>query len=342
MNKYLRTSSFNAHEKCLQIRSILRGAISLLLLSVFLNTPGLAYAQDISLVVSPPRTDLEIKPGETLQKTIKVTNTSETELILSAIPIDFIVTDDAGTPIKVTTEASGRFLASPWFTLETSELVVPPKDTTQLTVVITAPNDALPGGHYAGIFFEPKERKGEKKTVSYTTAQVGSLFALNVAGDVNYDAVIKDFSVKNYLSEFGPIDFTLTLENQSDTHITPESSITITDMLGRKAEPIKLDSVNIFPFTSRTQNARWNQIWGFGKYVATITVVYGPSGAITSRDLPFYIIPYRLIAAILVILLVILAAGISIKRHLLHRADQRDNEIDELKRKIAELENNSR
>lgn len=300
------------------------------------------HAQDISLVVSPPRTDLEIKPGETLQKTIKVTNTSETELILSAVPIDFIVTDDAGTPIKVTTEASGRFLASPWFTLETSELVVPPKDTAQLTVVITAPQDALPGGHYAGIFFEPKERKGEKKTVSYTTAQVGSLFALNVAGDINYDAVIKDFSVKNYLSEFGPIDFTLTLENQSDTHITPESSIKITDMLGRSVEPIKLNSVNIFPFTSRTQNARWDQIWGFGKYVATVTVVYGPTGAVTSRDLPFYIIPYRLIAAILVVLLVILATGISIKRHLMHRSDQRDSEIDELKRKIAELENNSR
>lgn len=301
-----------------------------------------ARATDISLVVSPPRTDLAIKPGETLQKTIKVTNTSSEELILSAEAIDFIVNDDAGTPIKVTTEASGRFLASPWFTLETSELVVPPKETSTLTVIITAPKDALPGGHYAGIFFEPKERRGEKKTVSYTNAQVGSLFALNVEGDIKYDAVIKDFSVKNYLSEFGPIDFSLTLENQSDTHISPETSIVVTDMLGRKFEPIKLDSINIFPFTGRTQTARWEQIWGFGKYVATVSVVYGPSGAITSRDLPFYIIPYRLIAAILVVLLVIIATSISIKRHLMHRYDQRDNEIDELKRKIAELENNTR
>lgn len=313
-----------------------------LAISLFLTISNRTYAQDVSLVVSPPRTDLEIKPGETVQKSIKVTNTSTTELILDAKAIDFIVNDDAGTPIKVTTEASGRFLASPWFTLDFNELVIPPKDTAQLTVVITAPKDALPGGHYAGIFFEPKDRRGEKRTVSYTTAQVGSLFALNIEGDVNYDAIIKDFSVKNYLSEFGPIDFTLTLENQSDTHITPESSITITDMLGRKSEPIKLDSLNIFPFTSRTQNARWDQVWGFGKYLATITVVYGPSGEVTSRDLPFYIIPYRLIAAILVVLLVIIAISISVKRHLMHRNDQRDNEIDELKRKIAELENNSR
>lgn len=317
----------------------------LFLLSTFsflLLTATPVVAQEVSLVVSPPRTDLEIKPGETLQKTIKVTNTSSTELILGAQTIDFIVTDDKGTPIKVTSEASGRFLASPWFTLETSELVVPPKDTAQLTVIITAPQDALPGGHYAGIFFEPKEKRGEKKTVSYTTAQVGSLFALNVAGDVNYDAVIKDFSVKNYLSEFGPIDFSLTLENQSDTHISPQSSVVIKDMLGRTLETLKFDSLNIFPFTSRTQDIRWEQVWGLGQYTATVTTTYGPAGAATSRDLIFWIIPYRLVAAILVILLVLLATGISIKRHLLHRADQRDNEIDELKRKIAELENNSR
>ena len=314
------------------------------LLSTFyflLGTATPTLAQEVSLVVSPPRTDIEIKPGETIQKTIKVTNTSPTELILGAETIDFIVKDDAGTPIKVTTEASGRFLASPWFTLETEELVVPPKETAQLTVIITAPSDALPGGHYAGIFFEPKEKRGEKRTVSYTTTQVGSLFALNVAGDINFDAVIKDFSLKNFVNEFGPIDFSLTLENQSDTHISPESSIVVSDMLGRRQEPIKLDSVNIFPFTSRTQTARWDQVWGLGKYIATVTVAYGP-GLTTSRDLPFWIIPYRLIAAILVILLVLIASGISIKRHLLHRSDQRDGEIDELKRKIAELENNSR
>lgn len=301
-----------------------------------------ARATDISLVVSPPRTDLPIKPGETLQKTIKVTNTSSTELILSANAVDFIVNDDAGTPIKVTTEASGRFLASPWFTLDTSELAIPPKETAQLTVIITAPKDALPGGHYAGIFFDPKERRGEKKTVSYTTASVGSLFALSVEGDISYDAVIKDFSTKNLINEFGPVDFSLTLENQSDTHITPESSVVITDMLGRELATLKYDSMNIFPFASRTQTLRWDQVWGLGKYLATVTVTYGPHGATTTRTLPFWIIPYRLLAAALVLLLVLLALGISIRRHLLHRSDQRDLEIDELKRKIAELENNTR
>lgn len=322
-------------------KSISRLILGVTILSILFTGAKAVNAQDISIVVSPPRTDFNIKPGETLQKTIKITNTSPTELILGAQVIDFIVTDDTGTPIKVTEEASGRFLASPWFTLDQTELVIPPKETAQITALITAPSNALPGGHYAGIYFEPKERRGEKKTISYTNAQVGSLFALTVAGDLNYDAVIKDFSTKNNLNEFGPIDFSLTLENQSDTHISPESNIKIYDMFGRELETLKLDQLNIFPFTERSLTSKWNRVWGLGQYRATATVLYGP-GLTTSRDLTYWILPYRLIAAVVIIFLVLLASLISIRRHITHRLDSRDETIDELKRKIAEMENNQR
>lgn len=312
-----------------------------LLLCCFITLKTSAHAQDISLVVSPPRTDITIKPGETIQKSIKVTNTNATELILDAQVIDYIVQDDSGTPIKVTQDASGRFLASPWFTLDQSELVIAPNESATLTVIITAPKNALPGGHYSGIYFEPKEKKGTNRTVSYTSTQVGSLFALTVDGEIKYDAVIKDFSVKNYLSEFGPVDFNLIIENQSDTHISPTAQVSISDMLGRNLDTLKLDSLNIFPFSQRSLSSRWNQTWGVGRYLATVTVSYGP-GLTTARSLYFWILPYRLIMAILVIIFVLLAIFISIRRHLLHRSDTRDQEIDELKRKIAQMENENR
>jgi len=301
-----------------------------------------ASAADISLVVSPPRLDISGKPGEVVQKTVKVTNNStDKELILDAMVIDFIVNDDVGTPVKVTESASGRFLASPWFTLDSNEITIKPRETAQIVAIITIPRDALPGGHYAGIFFEPKTEKGARNTVSYTTTQVGSLFGITVAGDIKYDAIIKDFLANSYISEFGPIDFSAVIENQSDTHISPESSIIIKDMFGRTLDTLKLDTLNIFPFASRTISTKWNQIWGLGRYHATLNVVYGDS-AVVSRNLYFWILPYRLIIATLVIFLVLVASIISIRRHLLHRSDTRDVEIDELKRKIAEMENEHR
>jgi len=301
-----------------------------------------AHAQEVSLVVSPPRIDITANPGETIQKTIKITNDSaDRELILQARTFDFIVQDNLGTPIRVTETASGRYLASPWFTLERSELVIPPKATTQLVAIITVPKDALPGGHYAGVFFEPVTARGAKNTVSYTTAQVGSLFGITITGDIKYDALVKNFQTKFNFSEFGPIDFTAELENQSDTHIRPATKIVIHDMLGRQLAELPLDEVNIFPYTSRILTSTWNQVWGFGRYTATLSAAYGP-GLEASRTIYFWIMPYRLIAAIIVALLALLATFILIRRHLKSQNDHRDNEIDELKRKIAELENNSR
>lgn len=299
-------------------------------------------ASDLSLVVSPPRIDLEGKPGEVLQKIVKVTNnSSEDTLTLTASVSDFIVQDDQGTPIKVTQTKSGRYFASPWFSLENSEIVLKPKETAELVVLISIPSDALPGGHYAGIFFEPIQPKGLSKTVSYTSTQVGSLFGITIAGDLKYDALIKDFRPLTNVFEFGPVDFQATVENQSDTHIRPNSSIVIHDMIGRKLADIKLDELNIFPFTSRTLSGTWETIWGFGRYTATLNLSYGP-GLVATRSLYFWIMPYRLIATILIVLLVVLVIFILVRRHLKHREDHRDDEIDELKRKIVELENRGR
>lgn len=304
----------------------------------FFGNFNLALAQEVSLVVSPPRTDLVGNPGDTLQKMVKVTNNSEQELILKVFVTDFIVQDDLGTPIKVTGAVSGKYLASPWFTLEKSELVLSPKETVSLVVLVNVPADALPGGHYAGVFFEPVPSRGLKKTVSYTSAQVGSLFGITIAGDLKYDALIKDFSVKTNVFEFGPIDFSATIENQSDTHIRPLANISVHNMIGRRLVDLPLDELNIFPFTARTLAGTWDTIWGLGRYTATLTATYGP-GLVATRTLYFWIMPYRLIGAILVVLLLTFASFILIRRHLKHREDHRDDEIDELKRKIIEMEN---
>ena len=315
--------------------------ILLCAINYFLSATPIRAQEAVSLVVSPPNTQVEGKPGDVIQKNVKVTNNSDTaELVLRVYVKDFIVQDDAGTPIPVSKTTAGHYLASPWFTLEKSEIVIPAKSTEQIVVLITVPSDALPGGHYASVFFEPVPGRGLKNTVSYTTSQVGALFAINVPGDIKFDALIKEFKTKINVFEFGPIDFTAVIENQSDTHISPKSTITIHDTLGRQVAEIPLEDVNIFPFTSRTLSGTWETVWGLGRYTATLSAAYGPSDLVASHTISFWIMPYRLLAAIGVILLVLLAIFISVRRHLLHRADHRDDEIDELKHKISELENN--
>jgi hypothetical protein len=294
-----------------------------------------------SLIVSPPRINLEGQPGDILQQTIKVTNHSDQTISLSTQVSDFIVGDNSGTPILINTSASGRYLASPWFLLDQSELTLNAGQSQSIVALIEIPKDALPGGHYAGVFFAPATKSTLDTTGAVVTPQVGSLFGITVAGDLTYDALIKEFTVKSTLVEFGPVEFTATIENQSDTHIHPLTKIVIHDMIGRQLAELPLDEVNIFPFTSRTLSGTWETVWGFGRYTATLTAAYGP-GLVATRVIYFWIMPYRLITAIVIVLLVLLTLFIVIRRHLIHREDHRDDEIDALKRKIAEMENRDR
>lgn len=336
----MNTTSVPNFKRSKVLRKIVRNLVGIIFSMLFLyHYTSPVHAQDISIVVSPPRFDIDGKPGETVQKTIKITNNdTDRELIVRAFTVDFIVEDDLGTPIKVSQSASGRYLASPWFTLEKSVFTIAPKQTEQIVVIVTIPKDALPGGHYAGVFFEPLPSKDSRSTVSYTSAQIGSLFGITVPGDIKYDALIKDFSTSKQVSEFGPIEFNAIIENQSDTHIRPTTKIVITDMIGRKVADLPLSELNIFPYTSRTLKGTWDTVWGLGRYTATLSAAYGP-GLVASRTIYFWIMPYKLIAAIMVILLVILVLFIVIRRHMKHREDHRDDEIENLKRKIAEMEN---
>lgn len=296
-----------------------------------------AYAA-ASLIISPPRTDLNGKPGDVLQQTIKITNQGDKPITIAAKVSDFIVQDNSGTPIQITSSASGRYLASPWFILDRPEFTLAANETASIVAIIEIPKDALPGGHYAGVYFSPVEKVKLDSTGAIITPQIGSLFGITIAGDMKYDALIKEFTVGTNISEFGPIDFTAVIENQSDTHIRPTATITIKDMIGRNIAEVPLSEANIFPFTSRTLSGTWDTVWGLGRYTATLSATYGP-GLTATRTLFFWIMPYRLIAAIGIVILVLIALFIVIRRHLKHREDHRDQEIDNLKRKIVEMEN---
>ncbi|MEI6690335.1 MAG: hypothetical protein WCL07_01150 [bacterium] len=300
--------------------------------------PSFAHATDFRIVVSPPSTEISIKPQEVSQKTIKITNNATTAIELKATISDFIVQDDQGTPIKVSEQASGRYLAAPWITLSRYNLTIAPQATEEIIVIVQAPTDALAGGHYAGVFFSPKQSTKPTSTGAEVVPEVGSLFAINIPGDIKYDATITSFTTSQPVYEFGPISFQASIANHSDTHISPNSQIVIKDMLGQTLSSIPLAATNIFPFTTRALTGTWDNVWGLGRYSAELTAAYGPSFA-TSRILYFWIMPYRLIAAIIIIILVLLALFVLINRRRKHQEDTRDTQIDSLKRRISELEN---
>jgi len=255
----------------------------------------------------PPRLEISVEPGKTVTKEIKVRNESSTEKIISTQVKDFVVVDDLGTPIQVesTGDFSNRWAASSWIQVSAASLKLKPGETKTLMVTVIAPEDALPGGHYAIILHSPQNETALSETGSLIETNVGTLVYVTIPGDIKESAMIKDFSAPQF-SEYGPIDFHATVTNLSDIHITPVGQIAITNSLGFKTATLPLETVNIFPYTSREYRQTLNRKLMLGRFKAQFVAAYGTTGQLVNATLFFWVIPWRLILTVVAILLIII------------------------------------
>jgi hypothetical protein len=208
-----------------------------------------------------------------------------------------------------------------------------------VNVLIQVPEDALPGGHYAMITHQPVsgETPQEGQSASAINQRVGTLLYVIVDGPINEEAYINNFMIPNYM-EFGPVPYSFSVDNRSDVHITPKIGLTIKNMFGRTVETIHPETKNIFPFTSRVIEGEWKRIWGFGKYTAELTMSYGEQGKVVIQRTAFWLIPIKLVIAIGIIVLTLIAISVSVRRHIIHRKEDQSERIAELEQKLQELQ----
>jgi len=259
------------------------------------------HAQSVlGLSAIPPRLEITVNPGDAKTAQIKVKNESNTDKTITTSVTDFIVTDDQGTPIQLETDMTeNRWASSSWIQISPSLTKIKAGETKNLTVTVLAPDDALPGGHYAMILHTPDSNPILDSTGAAIQTNVGTLVYITVPGDIKQNAQIKKFTAPIF-SEFGPINFETIITNFSDIHISPIGAINIKNWLGGTTANLTLDKTNIFPYTSRTFENTLNRKWLFGRYRAQINAGYGTAGQIVSATIFFWVIPWRLIILILV------------------------------------------
>lgn len=296
-----------------------------------LEIPQTINAQSsLGLSAIPPRLEITIKPGETVTKIIKVRNESKLEKIISTSVKDFIVVDDSGTPLQVDSkDVSNRWSASTWIQVSSGNLKLKPGETRSLSLTVIAPDNALPGGHYAMILHSPNNDTMLSQTGAVIQTNVGTLVYITIPGDINESATIKDFSAPSF-SEYGPINFKAIISNLSDIHIAPVAAINVTNFLGLKTGSVPLKSINIFPYTTREFTATLNRQLMLGRFKAQLTAIYGTSGQIATSTIFFWVIPYKLIITLIAIITVIILM-IKLKK-------MSQDEMEKSTPKIVELE----
>lgn len=289
---------------------------------VMMCTPLVSAATSTStgggqaLEIAPPIITLTANPGQTIKTQIKLRDVAGTNLLVTNQVDDFVAAGEDGTP-KILTgsdDNSNPFSLKNWIT-PLQSLTLKPKEIETLAVTIHVPTDASPGGHYGVIRFTGTAPQLNGTGVSLS-ASLGALVLLTVNGQLHDNLTLQEFSVNNggsaaSLFESTPLTFVVRLKNNGNVQEEPTGHIVITDMFGKAIAGVNvnLPPRNILPssirkFTSPLDQTVIGDTHLFGRYQAAIELTYGNTSKKTlTANLTFWVIPYRLIALVVVILI---------------------------------------
>ncbi len=290
-----------------------------------------------------PRIEYNIAPGETQTDTLRIQNEKRESKQLFVYFQNFRTIDESGNPIfSSKVEDLAAWIEAP------SNISLGPGEVREIPISITVPGNAEVGGHFAAIFFSetPPEEEGKISVAS----SLGTLILLRVTGEFNESGVILEFGTKNKkrVQNSLPVTLSYRFQNTGDDHQRLRGDITIKNMFGGVSKLLRANpgDSSVLPKSIRRFESTWaksgkpeeeppnpdlpkvpTKFWpavryqmqnfAFGKYTATLEIVYGYAELkSTNETYSFFIIPWQLTTVALSILLLLIIFGrIAIKRY---------------------------
>ncbi|GEM_PF-587580 len=293
----------------------------LLFFGVFGIPPAHAAGENaLSLTVTPPLFQLTIGPGESWASSLKVVNANPYDLTVWASAVNFSAEGEEGhgkfTPIlEVDPETRLATLAG-WILVPEGPLTIPREQSAEIPFRVSIPENASPGGHYAALLVgtSPIGAQPEGAMINVSSF-VTSLFFVRIPGEIREEGIIREFFIdRRFLSE-PRASFTLRFENRGNVHLQPQGDIVITNIWGKQIARIpineKTEFGNVLPGSMRKFAFTWNGEGGLfaaGWYRASLTITYGKEARQNvSREISFWVIPQKPIAATAAVLVILLS-----------------------------------
>ncbi len=276
--------------------------------------PGVSAAQGSGVTLKPATIEERIDPGTTKEFSVVVRNESDADQVYYLSRRDIIGVRDGNVPIYADKEIAPTALdMSQWITLSTDSILVPRGGEVPVAFTVNVPQNAAPGSHFAGIFvsLEPPKLEESGAAIGY---EVANIISLRVAGEVNESASIRQFSTDNYLYGSPNVTFNVRIENSGNTLVRPIGPLEITNMFGQKVDGglmFNESAAAVFPGDTREFTFDWvGEGYGFGRYEAVVSPVYGEEGAkqTMSSTVTFWVLPMKIVLPALGVLAVLLLA----------------------------------
>ena len=324
--------------------------IGLLIFLVLVNVAKVSYAQEkLNVTFYPTTQELQIAPGETKSFAVVFVNNENTPVVGIVKKSDFLVLNSENIPVLIDNPInSSRYSANQWVSLPINSATIPAKDQLVVYASVTAPVDAMPGGHYVSIYFQNVNESPNQSVAKGGSASISnkyaSLISIRVPGDVKEQASVKKFTTPNF-SEYGPVTIDAQIFNEGFVHIRPQGQISIYNTLGQKMEDIKLQDKNIFPEAASNYTVTTGQKWMVGRYRAELNATYTDKKLPLRAVVEFWVFPWRVATAVVLglIILILIAKSLIektvVKEAALEKEVEREkSEIEKLKEELRKRE----
>lgn len=277
-----------------------------------LDTPASAQAASANaaqgIEISPALVELNAAKGNTYVIKLTVTNVTSSDLTYNTSVDDFTAKDETGSP-RVVLDSQLPETASIKTWLGTVEgFTLKSRQSRIISVQVTIPEQAEAGGHYGVLRFSGRAPE-LKDTGVGLSASAGVLMLIRVDGAITEKASLVSFlsakdDTRRSFFETSPIDFVARIKNEGNIHIKPVGSIEVRDMFGGLVTtlPVNENKSNVLPESIRRFEATYSSQWMIGRYTANLAVGYGTTGQAITSTISFWVIPYKLLLAALLVL----------------------------------------
>jgi hypothetical protein len=276
-------------------------------LTVLLFTPAFAGAytiEDLNLgprgdfVLEPGKTEVVLKPGESIVKNIAITSRIEGVSHFSISTEDFRGSEDPGNAVVLMGNDPGPYSLRDYLTPEIDDFTLELGEKITIPVQISIPMDAEPGGIYGAAIIQSDPRAidggGQAKVIS----RLGSLFLVRIEGDIKEEGDVEDFRITTphrFFHEKGPITFEVLFRNSGSVHLVPYGVIEIKNTLGTVVAELPVDAYFALPDSLRFREIEWNKETLLGRYTATLTLQPGYGEESIVREVAFWVMPWKVL-----------------------------------------------
>lgn len=265
-------------------------------------------------VVGPGKYQVDVKPGDTATVNLIVTNRLGIDKTFQIQTEDFTGSRDLERTVVLLDNERGPYSLKDYIRIATTTFTIGNAERATIPVTVRIPTDAQPGGLYGSVVVStvtsPSDqvRGGRSTGVNPLITRIGSLFFVRVAGEVNEDLVLKDFSVKGNTHLLGstPVDFQLLYENNGTVHENPSGYIHVKNMLGADVADIEVEPWFILPDSLRLREVSWNAPFLFGRYTATTEIQKGYGDKVDVTSVSFWVIPWKVVTVVFLIIVVVI------------------------------------